>query len=54
MRFGLKGVAVNLVTSSEAKLLDGIRRYYACTIDPLSVQSCPSSTRIRIRVKLRT
>lgn len=35
-RFGLKGVAVNLVTSSERRLLDQIQTYYKCSIKQLS------------------
>mmetsp|Transcript_46113 Transcript_46113/g.83409 ORF Transcript_46113/g.83409 Transcript_46113/m.83409 type:complete len:228 (+) Transcript_46113:2-685(+) len=35
-RFGLKGVAVNLITSSERGLLDQIQTYYKCSIKQLS------------------
>eukprot|EP00415_Alexandrium_ostenfeldii_P001549 UN1549 len=35
-RFGLKGVAVNLIASWERPLLDSIRNYYSCAISQLS------------------
>lgn len=35
-RFGLRGIAVNLVTAQEAPNVDAIRNFYRCTIDKLS------------------
>eukprot|EP00927_Polykrikos_kofoidii_P081465 TRINITY_DN7887_c0_g2_i1.p1 TRINITY_DN7887_c0_g2~~TRINITY_DN7887_c0_g2_i1.p1 ORF type:complete len:524 (-),score=104.10 TRINITY_DN7887_c0_g2_i1:90-1541(-) len=35
-RFGLRGVALNLVTSSERPILDSIRDHYACTFTELT------------------
>mmetsp|Transcript_39063 Transcript_39063/g.91933 ORF Transcript_39063/g.91933 Transcript_39063/m.91933 type:complete len:527 (+) Transcript_39063:99-1679(+) len=35
-RFGLKGVAVNLITEREKPLLDQITEYYQCTMTPIS------------------
>lgn len=34
-RFGLKGIAVNLVSPQDAFLLDQIKAFYGCSIEPL-------------------
>lgn len=50
-RFGLRGIAVNLVCPEEMYLLDQIRAFYKCQIDELS--SDPEEIEAIIR-KLRT
>jgi len=35
-RFGLRGVAVNLISSHERLLMDSIKNYYKCSISELS------------------